>query len=295
MIDWDEETEEDESFYVYVHALYKEFAEWYVTEHEVRGLKNAWGVFQTSGSSLRCDPPASKHWSDLVRLRIFDSSRASARFIASKTMQELHNLVLLQLYLCTDLTVLNLKGLDNLRDLELIKLSKLAAVTLDETVGGMYASLQNVLFMDLESLTHVPDFRACTALHSFYFSNCQKVTNFQAIECPHLKELVLIWLVPHQYERLPDFKSLQALVFAHIGAHSAVDMFVAEWEVRAGAMDTRLPCQDPSVHQGMPSFRFLEELLLHMRQATHLRLKEAHHYLQPWRECCSTEYTDDYP
>ena len=63
-IDWCEETEEDEGFYVYVHALYKEFADWFVTEHEVRGLKNAWGVFQVPGSSLRCDPSSSKYWSD---------------------------------------------------------------------------------------------------------------------------------------------------------------------------------------------------------------------------------------
>jgi hypothetical protein len=53
-------------------ALYQEFAEWYVTEHEVKGLKNTWDVFQTSGTSLCCNFPASKCRSDLVRLQLFD-------------------------------------------------------------------------------------------------------------------------------------------------------------------------------------------------------------------------------
>ncbi|KAG0581319.1 hypothetical protein KC19_4G242500 [Ceratodon purpureus] len=294
MIDWCEETEEDEGFYVYVHALYKEFAEWYVTEHDVRGLKNAWGVFQASGSSLGCDPPVSKYWSDLVRIRIFDSTRASSRFVTSKTMLELHNLVLLQIYMCTDLTVLNLEGLDNLRHLELVKLSELVAVTFGGSLStnenvGIFDSLQNVLLTDLEALTSVPDLRACTALYSFYLSNCPQVTNFEAIECPQIKELVLIWLVPHQFGRLPNFKSLDSLVFVHIGAHSDIDMFVAEWEKPLRAMDAQLPHKDPLVHFGMPSFMLLEELVRHIRQCNHLRFKEAHHYLQPWMECCSTD------
>jgi hypothetical protein len=109
MINWLHEwDEENYTSNISVHDLYKEFAEWYVTEHAVQGLGNAWGVFQTSGTSRRCDPPTSKCWSELVRLRIFDTTRTHSKLIAGTRMQELHNLVLLQLHKCTHLTVLNL-------------------------------------------------------------------------------------------------------------------------------------------------------------------------------------------
>jgi hypothetical protein len=86
MINFFYDEEDDERSTLSVHDLYREFAEWYVTEHEAKGLKNAWGVFQTSSTSFGCDPSASKCWSDLVRLRLFDLTRSSARFAASETM-----------------------------------------------------------------------------------------------------------------------------------------------------------------------------------------------------------------
>jgi hypothetical protein len=44
---------DERRFKLSVHTLYREFAEWYVTEHEAEGLKNAWGVFQTSDTRLQ--------------------------------------------------------------------------------------------------------------------------------------------------------------------------------------------------------------------------------------------------
>jgi hypothetical protein len=205
----------DRRYEVSAHALYREFAEWYVTEHEVKGLKNAWGVFRTSGI-LRCDPPASKCWSDLVRLRLFDLTRVNARFVASKTMQELHNLVVLQLHSCTNLRELNLEGLESLRYLELVKLRRLVTVTLSGSSSadrnvGIFESLQHLLLEDLHSLTHVPDVRSCTSLRTFLIVCCERVTNLEGVECPHLKVLELHFLVPHQWARLPNVKSLHSL------------------------------------------------------------------------------------
>lgn len=227
MISWYEDEIKDFSYDITVHALYKEFAEWYVTEHGVKGFKNAWGVFQPSGTSLRCDPPASKCWSDLVRLRFFNLTRANARFFASKTMQELHNLVLLQLHSCSNLTVLNLEGLDCLRHLQLIGLTKLVTVTLTGNLStdedaGIYDSLQNVLLEDLDSLTHVPDFRSCTSLQRLIIKNCCKLKNLEGIECTKLDSYLKIWaLVPDQF--VPIYKSLHSLESLIIDAKSDVD------------------------------------------------------------------------
>jgi hypothetical protein len=206
-----------------VHALYREFAEWYVTEHEAKGLKNAWGVFQTSSTSLGCNPATSKCWSDLVRLRLFDLTRADARFVAGKMMQELHNLEVLQLHSCTNLTALNLEGLESLRHLELVKLTRLVTVTLSgsssaDEKGGIHESLRIVVLEDLESLTHVPDFRSCICLVNFLINRCKRVTNFEGIECPHLNELELRGLVPHQWTRLPNVKSLHSLTLFSLRA-----------------------------------------------------------------------------
>ena len=210
---WDED---DIGSILSVHDLYWEFAEWYVIQHEANGLKNAWCVFQTSGTSLRCNPPTSKCWSDLVRLRLFDLTRANARFVAGKTMQKLHNLVVLQLRCCTYLTALNLEGLESLRHLELVKLTRLVTVTLSGSSSsdeerGIYESLRIVLLEKLESLTRVPDFRSCTSLDTIRITRCERVTNFEGVECPHLKELELWHLVPHQWARLPNVKSLHSL------------------------------------------------------------------------------------
>ena len=251
--------ENDYGYRVSVHALYGEFAEWYVTEHEMKGLKNAWGVFRTSGI-LRCDPPASKCWSDLVRLRLFDLTRANARFVASKTMQELHNLVVLQLHSCTNLRELNLEGLESLRHLELVELRRLVTVTLSGSSSadrnvGIFESLQNVLLEDLDSLTHVPDFRSCTSLRTFFIGFCERVINFEGVECPHLELLELRHLVPHQWARLPNVKSLHSLEEFYL--HS--DFFhrwsdVLRWFVE-------LELREPE----SPVFKILKKVLLDHR------------------------------
>jgi hypothetical protein len=244
---------------VSVHALYREFAEWYVTEHEVKGLKNAWGVFRTSGI-LRCDPPASKCWSDLVRLRLFDLTRVNARFVASKTMQELHNLVVLQLHSCTNLRELNLEGLESLRYLELVKLRRLVTVTLSGSSSadrnvGIFESLQHLLLEDLHSLTHVPDVRSCTSLRTFFISCCERVTNFEGVECPHLKVLELKFLVPHQWARLPNVKSLHSLEMFGLFSDFIVDgSDVLRWFVE-------LESREPE----SPVFKILKQVLLDHR------------------------------
>jgi hypothetical protein len=249
----------DRRYEVSAHALYREFAEWYVTEHEVKGLKNAWGVFRTSGI-LRCDPPASKCWSDLVRLRLFDLTRANARFVASKTMQELHNLVLLQLHSCTNLRELNLEGLKSLRYLELVKLTRLVTVTLSESSSadknvGIFESLQHLLLEDLDSLTHVPDVRSCTSLRTFFISCCERVTNFEGVECPHLKVLELKFLVPHQWARLPNVKSLHSLEMFGLFSDFIVDgSDVLRWFVE-------LESREPE----SPVFKILKQVLLDHR------------------------------
>jgi hypothetical protein len=240
-----------------VHGLYREFAEWYVTEHEAKGLKNAWGVFQTSSTSLWCDPPASKCWSDLVRLRLFDVSRATAKFLASETMQELHNLVVLQLHSCTSLTALNLEGLVSLRHLELVLLERLVTVTLSgsssaDEKGGIYKSLRNVILQGLGSLTRVPDFRSCTCLTVVLISNCWRVTNFEGVECPHLEDLRLRGLVPHQWARLPNVKSLHSSVSFILKADFHFDWFDL----------CRLFAELESREPKSPVFKILKEVLL---------------------------------
>ncbi|KAG0554175.1 hypothetical protein KC19_12G069600 [Ceratodon purpureus] len=207
---------EYEIFNVHVPTLYKEFAEWYATEHGLQGLKkNSWGVCLSSGAAQN----RRSHLSDLVRLRVFDLSRASARLVPSKTMEELHNLVELQLHSCPNLRELNLQGLDSLRHLELVKLTKLVTVTLSGSSGadedlGIYESLQSVILNDLDSLTHGPDLRSCRSLHRLKLGRCPKWTNLEQIsECPYLKEVELITLGGQQWASIPTVESLPSLQY----------------------------------------------------------------------------------
>ncbi|KAG0629505.1 hypothetical protein M758_1G109300 [Ceratodon purpureus] len=215
------------SFNVSVPSLYKEFAEWYATEHGMKGLKNnSWGVSQSSGATQN----RHSSLSDLVRLRVFDLSRASARLVASKTMQELHNLEVLHLHSCPNLTELNLQGLDSLRHLELIELQKLVTVTLSGSSGtdedlGINESLQSVILKDLDSLAHGPDLRSCRSLHWLRVNNCPKWTNLEQInECPYVKDLVLRMLDLHQLSSIPIVESLPSLQFLHVDTKGYVDM-----------------------------------------------------------------------
>ncbi|KAG0561331.1 hypothetical protein KC19_9G056000 [Ceratodon purpureus] len=232
MIKYDDDAHHDVNYGSYnlpaVPTLYKEFAEWYATEHGLKGLrKNSWGVCQPSGAAAQ-----NRHssLSDLVRLRVFDLSHASARLVASKTMQELHNLEVLHLDSCPNLTELNLQGLDNLRHLELVKLKKLVTVTLsgssvtDEDLG-IYESLQSVVLESLESLTHGPDLRPCRSLHWLWVWGCPKWTNFEHIsECRDLKELVLVELAPQQWASIPIVESLPSLQYFYLGTLGNVDL-----------------------------------------------------------------------
>ncbi|KAG0561338.1 hypothetical protein KC19_9G056700 [Ceratodon purpureus] len=207
-------------FNVPVPTLYKEFAEWYATEHGLKGLKkNSWGVCQSSGATQN----RHSSLSDLVRLRVFDLSRASGRLVASKTMQELHNLEVLHLHSCPNLTELDLQGLDSLRHLELVKLEKLVTVTLSGSLGadedlGIYESLQSVVLEQLESLTHGPDLRSCRSLHWLKVRWCPKWTNLEQIisEYRDLKELELVRLVPQQWASIPIVESLPSLQYFYL-------------------------------------------------------------------------------
>ena len=245
-------------FSVPVPSLYKEFAEWYATEHGMKGLKNSWGVFQSSRAAQKCHSPKS----DLVRLRVFDLSRTSARLVASKMMQELHNLEVLQLHSCSNLTELDLHGLDSLRHLELVRLKKLVTVTLTGSSGtdqnvGIYESLQSVLLYDLDSLTHGPDLRSCTSLHWLKMLNCPKLTNLEEFECPHMRDLVLEGLVPlPQLASIPIVESLESLHFLYLRVYGYVNM--------APAIDAveNLDCWDQLER---PKAFLLARMLTHLR------------------------------
>ncbi|KAG0561333.1 hypothetical protein KC19_9G056200 [Ceratodon purpureus] len=210
-----------------VPTLYKEFAEWYATEHGIKGLKkNSWGVCQSSGAQNR-----HSSLSDLVRLRVFDLSRASASLlVASKTMQELRNLEVLQLHSCPHFTELNLQGLDSLRHLELVELEKLVTVTLSGSSGadedlGIYGSLQSVALLHLYSLTHGPDLRSCRSLHWLNVWRCPKWTNLEQIsECRDLQNLELVRLVPQQWASIPIVSSLPSLQYFHLTTNVDVDL-----------------------------------------------------------------------
>ncbi|KAG0561334.1 hypothetical protein KC19_9G056300 [Ceratodon purpureus] len=216
MINYDDACidEENNAYTVPVPTLYKEFAEWYATEHGLKGLKkNSWGVCQSSGATQN----RHSSLSDLVRLRVFELSRASGRLVACKTMQELHNLEVLQLHSCPNLTELDLHGLDSLRHLELVELEKLVTVTLSGSSGaeedlGIYESLQSVRLDDLDSLTHGPDLRSCRSLHWLSVGFCPKLANLEQIsECRDLKDLVLMDLDPQQWASIPIVESLHSL------------------------------------------------------------------------------------
>ncbi|KAG0561314.1 hypothetical protein KC19_9G054500 [Ceratodon purpureus] len=203
------------SIVVPVPPLYREFAEWYATEHGMKGFENSWGVRQSSG---------------LVRLRVFDLSRASARLVASKTTQELHNLEVLQLCSCPNLTELDLQGLDSLRHLELVGLKKLMTVTLSGSSGtdedlGIFESLQSVILKDLDALTDGPDLRSCRSLHWLRVWHCPNWTNLEQIsECRDLKDLVLHGIVPQQWASIPIVESLPSLQYFSLYISHSVDV-----------------------------------------------------------------------
>ncbi|KAG0614204.1 hypothetical protein M758_6G158700 [Ceratodon purpureus] len=237
-----------------VPTLYEEFAEWYATEHGMKGLKkNSWGVCLSSGAAQN----RHSSLSDLVRLRVFDLSPASGRLVASKTMQELHNLEVLHLHMCPSLTELNLQGLDSLRHLELYELKKLVTVTLSGSSGpeedqGIYESLQSVRLEQLHSLTHGPDLRSCRFLHWLSVSNCPKWTNLEQIsECRDLKDVELVRLVPQQWSSIPIFESLPSLQYLRLSAKGVVDL--------KGVVDAveGLECWDQAL--------MVAELLRHLR------------------------------
>jgi hypothetical protein len=248
---------------VSVPSLHQEFAEWHATEHGMKGLrKNSWGTVSPSSGATQ-----NRHssLSDLVRLRVFNLSRASARLVASKTMQELHNLEVLHLHSCLNLTELNLQGLDSLRHLELIGLEKLVTVSwsgssvTDEDLG-IYESLQSVILQDLDCLTHGPDLRSCRSLHWLRVYNCPKWTNLEQInECAYLKDLVLRRLDPHQWARIPIVESLPLLQFLYLDTEGYVEV--------GDAIDavTDLECWDQLEN---PKAFMLAKLLRHLRSVT---------------------------
>ncbi|KAG0605393.1 hypothetical protein M758_9G055500 [Ceratodon purpureus] len=236
MINYDDTCFDEESgeFTIPVPSLYKKFAEWYATEHGLKGLKkNSWGVCLSSGAAQN----RHSSLSDLVRLRVFHLSRSSARLVPSKTMQELHNLEVLHLHWCPNLTELDLHGLDSLRHLELYELEKLVTVTLSGSSGadedlGIYESLQSVLLEDLESLTHGPDLRSCRSLHWLRVGCCPKLANLEQIsECRDLKELELVDLFPQQGASIPIVESLPSLQCFHLTTIVDVDLCGVIYEV----------------------------------------------------------------
>ena len=140
-----------------MHDLYKAYAEWYVTRGD--GSKYPWCVYegpptnvsqthstqrnelisrgklstQNSSSSnvlsiqnkkIRRSPP-SNCWGDLMRIRIFGWKGS----LSTTKILEWRNVVVLQLYFCSDVKELNLFGLCCLRHLELIGLENLVMLT----------------------------------------------------------------------------------------------------------------------------------------------------------------------
>ncbi|KAG0606089.1 hypothetical protein M758_9G112900 [Ceratodon purpureus] len=248
----------DLRYSVPVPTLYKGFAKCYATEHGLKGLtNNSWGVCESSGAAENRHSPLS----DLVRLRVFDLCRASARLLASKTTQELHNLEVLHLHSCPNLTELDLQGLDSLRHLELVKLKRLVTVTLSgssgaDRNGGIYDSLRSVILDELDSLTHGPDLRSCRSLHWLRVGQCPKWTNLEQInECRDLKDLELK-LDPQQWASIPIVESLPSLQYFRIDVLHNVDVD----KVVSAVQD--LACRDQI---GNHKAFMLAELLRHLR------------------------------
>ena len=203
--------DEDEVFF-YMNDIYWNYANWYATNHELKWLKNAWCVFDTLGSTQNQKHVAS----DLVRLRLFEFDCTSARVFASKMMQELHDLEVLQLQDCPNLTDLKIGGLRSLKHLELYLLPNLVVVTLTGSGdtserGGIFESLLFVTLGNLRALVHGPDLRSCTSLYACHVFYCGNMTNMEELVCPTLKVLDIVTDYVEQLTRLPSVQTLQSL------------------------------------------------------------------------------------
>ncbi|KAG0616769.1 hypothetical protein M758_5G140600 [Ceratodon purpureus] len=223
-----------------IHDLYKEFAEWYVSEWA--GSEDmVWCVYHKLPT--KCLPYAlqracaSNFWPDLKRIWLQNLMCVS---LPPYKVQEWRNIVVLQLHSCDSLTVLHLHGLSCLRHLELFGLQNLETFyfvdsATSDSKGSIrhieclrpaqttLESLQYVVLKKLISLKRLPDFSMCTLLKSFEMTECDRVlrTTPSFKRCSQLENLRMDW--NSCQESLPKLNTLTSLTSLRIGSTCNMD------------------------------------------------------------------------
>ncbi|KAG0615271.1 hypothetical protein M758_5G028000 [Ceratodon purpureus] len=219
-----------------IHDLYKEFAEWYLSEWA--GSEDmVWCVYHKLPT--KCLPyalqraSASNFCPDLKRIWLQNLMCVS---LPPYKVQEWRNIVVLQLHSCDSLTVLHLHGLSCLRHLELVGLQNLetfyfADNATSDSKGSIrnmierlrppqttLESLQYVVLKELISLKRLPDFSMCTLLKSFEMTKCDNVlkTTPSFKRCSQLEKLRMDW--NSSQESLPKLNTLTSLTSLWIGS-----------------------------------------------------------------------------
>ncbi|KAG0575840.1 hypothetical protein KC19_5G034700 [Ceratodon purpureus] len=223
-----------------IHDLYKEFAEWYVSEWA--GSEDmVWCVYHKLPT--KCLPyalqraSASNFWPELKRIWL---QNLMCVILPPYKVQEWRNIMVLQLHSCDSLTVLHLHGLSCLRHLELVGLQNLetfyfADSATSDSKGSIWhieclrptqttlESLQYVVLKKLISLKRLPDFSMCTLLKSFKMTECDKVlkTTPSFRRCSQLEKLHMDW--NSCQESLPKLNTLTSLTSLWIGSTCNMD------------------------------------------------------------------------
>lgn len=202
---------------VTTHDLYKEFAEWYVTDGEGSSCTELGCVYHTIPTNslpyvLKKTSPSTSQlqriWLENLRCVTFPSQK----------VQEWCNVVVLHIHGCSNLKVLHLHGLSCLRHLELGWLENLETFyfTETETSLGTPESLQYVVLDELLSLRQLPNFGLCTLLKSFEMLECLGFNLTEPpsfTDCSQLEVLHLEWNWQWQTEayKLNTLTSLTSL------------------------------------------------------------------------------------
>lgn len=116
---------------------------------------------------------------EVQRIRLGNLKHAT---LLSKKIQEWCNVVVLQIYECSNLKVLDLHGLNCLRHLELVRLTRLESFhfanvkphSLEGPTIDKLDSLQHVVLEHLMSLKQLPNFNLCTSLKSLRILDCEE-------------------------------------------------------------------------------------------------------------------------
>lgn len=219
-----------------IHDLYKEFAEWYVSDWA--GSEDAtWCIYHKL--STKCLPytlqksSPSKFWPDLKRIWL---QNLMCDNLPTHKVQEWRNIVVLQLHSCKKLTVLHLQGFTCLRHLELVDLENLETFHFSDSTSSdrhtsiwltnmclrpapttTLESLQYVVLEMLTSLKRLPDFSLCTSLKSFYMTECERVLEAPPSfkHCSALEKLHMDWHLCQV--SLPKLNTLTSLTSLWIG------------------------------------------------------------------------------